>query len=338
MMYYAYLFSTSALLFAIRIVCAASFSPLAKSILPNPSSLAAALTSSIVLNGEKCQFTRRLFLGQAVTLSIIPSIILPTVANSAETSTVLSKSSSEAQITSRIFLQLKGLPTDDSNDINEFSEDIITIGLFENDAPQPASILKQIVSKEGFNAKCKPKEVRMLQREQLEANKVYNSCMEMQDTKGVNYDLSTVWRVVTDERIDLGAVSGKYIARENPLFVGGNDMLKHDVEGVVSVRKGNEGGFGFTIYPGTTGEKNAELDENNIVVGRVIGGMDVIRRLNQIAVVQSAQGFNYKGVSGSASSKRSAAPSRACRYGSKELYCNEFKPLKKISIQKTGTL
>eukprot|EP00979_Chaetoceros_neogracilis_P008643 scaffold1917_cov218-Chaetoceros_neogracile.AAC.2 len=66
----------------------------------------------------------------------------------------------------------------------------------------------------------------------------------------------------------------------------------------------------------------------------VIGGMDVIRRLNQIAVVQSAQGFNYKGVSGSAS----AAPSRACRYGSKELYCNEFKPLKKISIQKTGTL
>jgi len=178
----------------------------------------------------------------------------------------------------------------------------------------------------------------MLQREQLEANKVYNSCLEMQYTKGVNYDLSTVWRVVKDERIDLGAVSGKFISRENPVFAGGNDMLKHDAEGVVSVRKGSDGGFGFTIHPGASGKTNAELDEDNIVVGRVIGGMDVVRRLNKITVVQSAQGFNYKGMSGSASSKRNAAPSRACRYGSKELYCNEFKPLKKILIQKTGTL
>jgi len=246
-------------------------------------------------------------------------------------------SSSDAQITSKIFLQLKGLPTDESNDLNEFSEDIITIGLFENDAPQASSILKQLVSKDGYKTKCKPKEVRTLQREQLEANKVYNSCMETQDTKGVTYDLSTVWRVVKGERIDVGAVSGKFVARENPVFAGGNNKLKHDVEGVVSVRKGSDGGFGFVIYPGTSGITNADLDEDNIVVGRVIDGMDVVRRLNQIPVIQSA-GLNYKGLGGSTSSKRSAAPSRACRYGSKELYCNEFKPLKKVLIQKTGTL
>lgn len=242
-----------------------------------------------------------------------------------------SRSTSEAQVTSKIYIQLKGLPTDESNDIKQQeSDDVIIIGLFENDAPGPASILKQLVSNEGYPAKCKPREVRTLQREQLEANKVYNSCMEMQDTKGVNYDLSTVWRVIKDERIDLGAVSGKFVARESPYFEGGNERLKHDVEGVVSVRRGNDGGFGFTIYPGKNGLSNADLDQDNIVVGRVIGGLDVVQRLNDLPVVQSAK------FSGSAN-KRSA-PSRACRYGSTELYCNEFKPLRKILIQNSGII
>jgi cyclophilin family peptidyl-prolyl cis-trans isomerase len=346
-----YLISTSALLFSIQVVCVASFSPAPRFVLAGHKSLAAAreishsnekLTttsttcSSSSLLVKTCRPSRRSFLSQAIALPTIALILSPTVNNAAEAE--LSTSSSDAQITSKIFLQLNGLPTDESNDLNEFSEDIITIGLFGNDAPQATSILKQIVSKDGYSTKCKPKEVRTLQREQLEANKVYNSCMEMQDTKGVTYDLSTVWRVVKNERIDVGAVSGKFVARENPLFTGGNERLKHDVEGVVSVRKGSDGGFGFVIYPGISAKNNADLDEDNIVVGRVIDGMDVVRRLNQIPVIQSAQGLNYKGLGGSTSSKRSAAPSRACRYGSKELYCNEFKPLKKISIQKTGTL
>jgi len=167
----------------------------------------------------------------------------------------------------------------------------------------------------------------------LEANKVYNSCMETQDTKGVTYDLSTVWRVVKNERIDLGAVSGKYVSRESPYFEGGNASLKHDLEGVVSVRRGSDGRFGFTIYPGNgdgagTGS-NAELDEDNIVIGRVIDGMDIVRRLNQIPVVKSA-GFG--------GGQKRSAPSRACRYGGSDSYCNEFKPLKKILISRTGTV
>lgn len=264
--------------------------------------------------------------------SIQPPTMAATVAAAQKeepSSSALSRSSADAKITSKIFIQLKGLPTDESNDIpQQEADDIITIGLFELDAPQPTAILKQLVSNEGYPAKCKPREIRTLQREQLEANKVYNACMEIEDSKGVNYDLSTVWRVVKDERIDLGAVSGKFVSRESPMFQGGNEMLKHDVEGVVSVRKGNDGGFGFTIYPGKSGASNSELDQDNIVVGRVIGGMNVVKRLNELPVVQSPIG-------GSSSNKR-LAPSRACRYGSTELYCNEFKPLKKILIQKTG--
>jgi cyclophilin family peptidyl-prolyl cis-trans isomerase len=233
---------------------------------------------------------------------------------------------SNAKITSKIFITLKGLPSDESN-TDPSSESTIVIGLFGDDAPGPVSILEKLVSSNGYPALCKPKEIRTLQREQLEANKVYSSCLETQDTKGVNYDLSTVWRVEKDKRIDLGAVSGKFVAREFPIFEGRNEF-KHDTEGVVSVRRGNDGGFGFTIYPGSTGTTNPELDEENIVVGMVIEGVDVVRRLNNIPVVQSA----LSGGQG----KRSS-PTRACRYGGSEAFCNELKPLKKILIYKTDS-
>lgn len=239
-------------------------------------------------------------------------------------------STANAEITSKIFIQLKGLPSESENTFE--GEDIITIGLFGKESPQPVSILQQLVSASGYPAKCKPKEIRALQREQLEANKVYNSCMEIQDTKGVDYDLSTVWRIIKDEKIDLGAVSGKFVARDYPTFEGSNS-LKHDAIGVVSVRLGNDGGFGFTIYTGS-GSSPSDLDETNIVVGKVIGGMDVLKKLNEVPVIQSSS-VGYKAFAGGDPSKRNA-PSRACRYGSSELYCSEFKPLKKISLFRTG--
>ena len=39
-----------------------------------------------------------------------------------------------------------------------------------------------------------------------------------------------------------------------------------------------------------------------------------------------------------AGKKDKKAPSRACRYGGSELYCNEQKPLKKIQLDRTGVL
>lgn len=239
------------------------------------------------------------------------------------------KATAEAVVTDKIFIEFKGLspPTSDGDP----ATDRITIGLFGQDAPQPVSVIKQVVTKEGYKSKCKPLDTtRTLQKEQLEANKVYNSCLENEDTVGVNYEYSTVWRVVKGERIDVGAVSGKFVARENPNFEDANSALKHDAAGVVSVRRGDEAGYSFTIYPG--GESAASLDEDNVVIGRVIDGMGVVGKLNDLPVVKNPS------VKLTGGAKAKNAPSRGCRYGGSEYYCSEDKPLKKVLLDKTGLL
>jgi len=324
---------------------------------------------------------------------VIPPLLTTTTTTTAATAIAAdidtnSKSTSDAQITSKIYLQFKGIPEDPTTSSSSSmttttttTTDTITIGLFGNDAPQPTQIIKQLVSKSGYPAPCKPKEIRTLQREQLEANKVYNACIMSEEAAstnsdssssnfGVTYDFSTVWRVIPNERIDLGAVAGKFIAREPPFFQLNTDsnninnnnkigVLKHDSPGVVSVRRGSNGGFGFTIYPGpglvpgqASGSNSktsssslaaaAELDQENIVIGKVIDGMSVLQRLNAIPVVQSAGAKSSPlslpfGKSGATATTRNS-PSRACRYGSSELYCNEFKPLKKVLITNTGSV
>jgi len=230
-----------------------------------------------------------------------------------------SAASTDAQVTDKIYVDVKGLSQDQP-------PQRIVIGLFGKDAPQATEMLKALVSAQGLRAPCKPKEIRNLQKEQLEANKVYNSCIEGED-KGVNYDYATIWRVVKNERVDVGAVSGRFVARQFPTWTGSND-LRNDVPGVVSVRKGNDSGFGFTIYPGTG--DSAYLDANHIVVGRVLEGMDVVQTLNDLPVVTSAKLPSF--------TELPPAPSRACRYGGSQLYCNEYKPLQKLSLSSTGVL
>jgi len=267
---------------------------------------------------------RRDFVASMFASSSLINIATGSFSASAEE--LSTKSTSEAKITDEIFIEFKGLSSPSDGNV-----DRITIGLFGNDAPQPVSVLKQVVTKEGYKSKCKPLDTtRTLQKEQLEANKVYNSCLENEEKVGVNYEYSTVWRVIKDERIDVGAVSGKFIARENPTFIDGESRLFHDQAGVVSVRRGNVSGYGFTIFPG--GPLSSSLDQDNIVVGRVIKGMDVVERLNAMPVVKSV------GATFSGGSKAKNAPSRGCRYGGSELYCSEDKPLKKVLLDKTGLL
>lgn len=275
--------------------------------------------------------TRRNFFASLVYSTLVPTIVsssIPVMIMPARADAA--KSTADATITDKIYIEFKGLSTPGDGSSGN-SNDRITIGLFGNDAPQPVSVLKQLVTKGGYKSKCKPLDAsRVLQKEQLEANKVYNNCMENEDSVGVNYDYASVWRVMKDERIDAGAVSGRFVARENPTFEDAGSGLTHDAAGVVSVRRGYEGGYGFTIYPGTGGNGAAAsmLDEDNIVVGRVIEGMDVVERLNVMPVVKMA----FSG------GKTQNAPSRACRYGGSELYCNENKPLKKVLLDKTGVL
>ena len=74
------------------------------------------------------------------------------------------------------------------------------------------------------------------------------------------------------------------------------------------------------------------MDEDNVVIGRIIEGMDVVDKLSSILVVNSA-GMTMMG-----GPKAKTAPSRGCRYGGSEYYCSEDKPLKKVLLDKTGVL
>lgn len=160
---------------------------------------------------------RRKFLTNIVSSTAAATFFSHVSPSYADEDGAVSVSTETAEITDKIYLEFQGLPSPTEGDMYATSNNRIVIGLFGKDAPEPVSILKQLVSTRqigregsGYMAPCKPREIRTLQREQLEANKVYNSCKESQDAGlGVSYELSTVWRVDKDNRIDLGAVAGK---------------------------------------------------------------------------------------------------------------------------------
>ena len=225
-----------------------------------------------------------------------------------------SAASTVAEVTDKVYVDIKGLPPLEGAPPGGTRR--IVIGLFAKEAPSSVGKLVKLMSNEGLPAVCKPKEEKLLQKDQLEANKVYNSCIEGQE-KGVNYDFAQIWRIIKGERIDFGSVAGRFIAREFPNWEESKtNGLKHNVPGVVSVRRGSDSGFSFTIYPGgNTSPK--DLDENNIVIGQVIEGLNVIEALNETPVVKAAK-LNYMGITGGPNAKD--APTRACLYGG-PMYC-----------------
>lgn len=270
----------------------------------------------------KSASTATAILGACTSITMNP---IEAIAADATTTT----STAQAQVTDRIFLEIKGLGPEPKR---------IVIGLFGKEAPRSTKMLKQLVTTTpqggGLPAPCKPKAERTLQKEQLEANKVYNSCIDTQE-KGVNYEYSQIWRIVPNERIDVGAVSGKFIAREYPTWKEDtNSGLKHDSPGIVSVRKGNDSGFGFTIYPGNNPAAAALLDEEHIVVGKV-ENLEIVQELNEVPVITSSKKLNYMALTGGPTTK--SAPTRACQYGG-PMYCNENKPLIKLSTMNSGVL
>lgn len=325
--------SKALVVFFLLWACASAFSPLTWSqskgrvrngLLKESTERKEAPLFAVPANAEDdAGFDRRQLLRSLVGFSFLPvasTLLAPSVVDAASSTTAT------AEVTDKIFLEVKS-PTAPA-------PQRIVIGLFGKDAPRCTDQLKKLVTKSvGLAAPCKPRETRTLQKEQLEANKVYNSCMENQDT-GVNYEYATVWRIIKNERIDVGSVSGKFISRQFPVWDEKSDNgLRHDAFGTVSVQRGNDSGFGFTIHPSSS--SSSTLDETHIVIGRVVEGLDVIDQWNQTPVITSAKGINYMGLTGGPATK--SAPSRSCYYGG-PMYCNENKPLQKLSIVNTGVL
>ena len=318
----------------------------------------------------------------------------------------------EPRITDQIFLDIKGLPVSSSSSsssqdkkkdgssttVNNVVDDEnnnpmtqqqcrLVIGLYGDIAPQSVAKIKALVSSNGLPAICRPRVIKSLTKEQLEANKVYNSCIERQDQDGVTWKYSTIWRVIPNIRIDIGAVTGKFVAREYPNWIENektDDTVSRttttslddsfsssslqNIPGLVCVRRGTESGFGITIAThglvqeeestkkiANNNNKNAglsllqssmlleDLHTNHIVVGRVLqDSMSIVQALNQVPVITTARQVNFMALttttttnSGSSSSTNKNAPNRSCQYGG-NLYCNEYKPLIKLTVTNVG--
>lgn len=247
------------------------------------------------------------------------------------------------EITDKVFVDVSGLSASASAETGKTQR--IVLGLFGNDAPSSVKRLKLLhgTSGPGLPAPCKPlKEDFLIQREQLEANKIYRSCIEGQD-KGVTYDYAQIWRIIKDERIDFGSLSGKFNAREYPTWAEKSYAKASDYTAgssskyLVAVRKGSDSGFGYTLFPTSTARSNQDFLENYMVVGSVLEGEDVVDQINSVSVVASAKSLNYMSIVGGGSGSKSNAPKKDCRYGG-PMYCNENKPLTKLTMFRTGIL
>ena len=298
-------------------------------------------------------FSRRGWLSMApqTTLAIVAATAsgFPETASASETSAV----AAVGEITDKVFVDVSGLSASASAETGTTQR--IVLGLFGKDAPSSVAKLKLLHGTEGLVAPCKPlKEDFLIQREQLEANKIHRSCIESQN-RGVTYDYAQIWRIVRDERIDFGSLAGKFNAREYPTwaekatttttkkpsdYIADNDGLASSTSKykyLVAVRKGSDSGFGYTLFPVATASSNQDFLENYLVVGSVIEGEEVVEQINNVSVVASAK-VNYMSIVGGGNSgSKSNAPKKDCRYGG-PMYCNENKPLTKLTMFRTGVL
>lgn len=245
------------------------------------------------------------------------------------------------EITDKVFVDVSGLSASASAETGKTQR--IVLGLFGKDAPSSVQRLKLLhaTSGAGLPAPCKPlKEDFLIQREQLEANKIYRSCSEGQD-KGVTYDYAQIWRIIKDERIDFGSLSGKFNAREYPTWAEKSyakplDYTTGPSKYLMAVRKGSDSGFGYTLFPTATARSNKDFLENYLVVGSVLEGDEIVDQINNVSVVASAK-VNYMSIVGGGSGSKSNAPKKDCRYGG-PMYCNENKPLTKLTMFRAGIL
>lgn len=129
------------------------------------------------------------------------------------------------------------------------------------------------------------------------ASKFFLSICKGDYGEGVSYDGAQVSRIQKDKRIDVGKLAkggnkkqetwmdnmGKVRIRSVSLASKAThkdqNNLLHNAPGVLSVKNGG-GTFDFTIAP----QPNPALDGENVVIGKVLSGMEVIDKINQVPV------------------------------------------------------
>jgi cyclophilin family peptidyl-prolyl cis-trans isomerase len=131
------------------------------------------------------------------------------------------------------------------------------------------------------------------------ATKIFLSICKNEYQDDLNYDGSTISRVQKDKRIDFGKMSaGKDQRQETYVNPSGKASIRnvdlaekvthsdtnaflHDTKGTLSVPKGGKS-FQFTLTPES--KPNKDLDRDNLVIGKVLDGMDVVNRINAVPV------------------------------------------------------
>jgi len=132
-----------------------------------------------------------------------------------------------------------------------------------------------------------------------EATKLFRTICEGDLRYSVGYSGAQVSAVVKDEYIDVnkfakgadkktesyrneaGVVRLRSLDLSSEVKISDTNDLRHDIDGVLSVQKGG-GSFGFTIAP----RPNPSLDDENIVIGRVLTGQEVVKDINDVPITK----------------------------------------------------
>eukprot|EP00607_Mallomonas_marina_P005615 CAMPEP_0182430636 /NCGR_PEP_ID=MMETSP1167-20130531/42156_1 /TAXON_ID=2988 /ORGANISM="Mallomonas Sp, Strain CCMP3275" /LENGTH=218 /DNA_ID=CAMNT_0024615967 /DNA_START=164 /DNA_END=820 /DNA_ORIENTATION=+ len=127
--------------------------------------------------------------------------------------------------------------------------------------------------------------------------KIFLSICSGDYDEGVSYDMSQISRIQKDKRIDVNKFALGSAQKQKTVIDStgrirlanfdrasmavNNDVntLTHNKPGILSVPKGGKS-FQFTIAP----RPNKELDKENLVIGEVLDGMDVVEKINQVPV------------------------------------------------------
>ena len=209
---------------------------------------------------------RRQFLRDAALIATAP-LLLPLATprpHCAVAAACIDAGITEARATDRVFLDLSVAGVSSTTPLR------LVIGLYGEAAPQAVFVVRQL----------------------------FRNALRIEG-KRLGYRYAAAGRVIRDQRVELGRVSqadertqalGVASRTVKAVWPGTVDTnpLRHRCAGTVSVPRQPGGDFELGILPRDVADANAPyvraLDDDHLVIGRVLDGMDVVERLNQLPV------------------------------------------------------